>query len=49
MDNKIQMIVPENTQIFTIHSEYQQLSKRDKKRMLRSLIGWSVREWLRNF
>jgi hypothetical protein len=49
MDNKIQMIVPENTQIFTIHSEYQQLSKRDKKRMLFTLIRWSVREWLRNF
>ena len=49
MNNKMQMVVPENTQIFTIHSEYQQLSRKDKKRMLRSLIGWSVREWLKNF
>jgi hypothetical protein len=49
MDNKIQMIVPENTQIFTIHSEYQQLSKRDKKRMLSTLIRWGIKEWFKNF
>jgi hypothetical protein len=42
-------IVVEPVQIFTIHSTYQELNRKDKKRMLRSLIGWSVREWFKNF
>jgi len=49
MNTKIQMVVPENTQIFTIHAEYQQLSKKDKRRMLKTLIKWSIKEWIKNW
>jgi len=47
--HKDKPIVVEPVEIFTIHSTYQELSRKDKKRMLSTLIRWSVREWLNNF
>jgi hypothetical protein len=36
-------------EVFRVHASYQTLSKRDKKRMLSTLIRWGIKEWFKNF
>ena len=49
MNTKIETVVVEPVQLFTIHSTYQQLSRKDKRCMLKTLIKWSIKEWIKNW
>jgi hypothetical protein len=49
MNTKIETVVVEPVEIFTIHSTYQQLSSKDKRRTLKTLIKWSIKEWIKNW
>ena len=47
--NNNKPIVVEPVEIFTIHASYQELSRKDKKRMSYSLMVWAFKEWFKNF
>ena len=46
--NNNKPIVVEPVEIFTVHSTYQELSRKDKKRMIGTLIRWAIKEWFKN-